>query len=77
MNATANLLAVSPDIRWRLEDWQACERNRIEAGFDWTPAAWNARAMCESTMARAAEIARDAAQARQMLTFGRGHADED
>ena len=66
MNASANLLAISPEIRERRADWLVCQRYRIERGYEYAEAEVNARAAYQQTMARAAEIARDAAIARQM-----------
>ena len=66
MNAHANLLAISPEIRERMADWKVCQRYRIERGYEYAEAAANARAIYGHTMARVVEIARDAAIARQM-----------
>ena len=38
------------------DEWEACNRNRIASGYE-----WDSRKKLEETMARAAEIARDAA----------------
>ena len=65
MNASANLLAISPEIREQFLDWKSCQSKRIVCGYEWAEAEVNARAAYQQTMARAAEIARDAAIARQ------------
>ena len=66
INASANLLAISPEIREQFLDWKVCQRYRIEKGYEYAEAEVKSRAAYQQTMARAAEIARDAAIARQM-----------
>jgi hypothetical protein len=39
----ANLLAITPAVREARLDWKACERARVERGYQWTEAAVDAR----------------------------------
>ena len=39
MNATANLLAVSPALRVMRVDWMIVQQKRIAAGYAWEPEA--------------------------------------
>lgn len=43
MNAPANLLAISPELRERHADWKVAQRWRIERGYEWAPAEAKAR----------------------------------
>ena len=50
MNATANILALTPELRESYLDWKAIVRKREEQGFEWAPAQAKARAiMLEKT----------------------------
>lgn len=69
MTASANLLAVSPNIRTTSPEWSASRQERIERGFEW-PDHDAARALIAVALRDLQHTRRDILTLRETMAFG-------
>ena len=67
INASANLLAISPEIREQFLGWRVCQRYRIERGYEFAEAEVKARA---AYLANDSSRSRDCARCRDSAPDG-------
>lgn len=69
MSASANLLAMPPDIRTTSPEWAASHQERIERGFEW-PDHDTARALIAVALRDLQHTRRDILTLRETMAFG-------